>query len=89
MAEGTKFPAKHLSAFDVGRRVTVTTIHGAKITDKLTGISTRYSPGPQGGIPTRTVLCVTFENVGRDPYDGYLGYEVDLESWVKRHDDGE
>ena len=89
---GVKFPAEHLSAFDIGHRVTVTTLEGARITDKLTGISVRpetihYSSanGKRGAFP-RARLYVNFESVGRDPNSG-PGFELALDSWVKRHEE--
>lgn len=75
----SKFPAQFLSASDIGKRVKVTTVDGAKITDRLTSVTAKeVGIGLDG---RRTNMYVTFETIS--PNNCYA-HELALDSWVKR-----
>lgn len=79
MSKHVSFPASHLSAHEVGKRVQVITVDGAKIADTLTRIVASNTDG-------KVRLFLHFENVGNDPYSGH-GFEVALDQFVKRIDE--
>jgi len=80
MSKHVSFPASHLSAFELGKRIQVITKDGAKIADTLTKITATVD---NKGVAH---LYLNFENVGTDPYNG-ASFEVALDQFVKRIDE--
>lgn len=77
------FPASHLSAHEVGRRIQVITKDGAKIADTLTGLSVKLDGG-------KARIFLRFANVGLHDSYGNGDFEVLPEQFVKRIEgDGE
>jgi hypothetical protein len=76
------FPASHLSAFDIGKRLQVITTEGAKITDKLVQLTTKQCRNGQ------VFLYLYFENTLSTRSVTHPGNEsgfmVDLNQFVKR-----
>lgn len=75
------FPAEFLSAHDIGHRIQVITVDGAKITDELNMIKT-YT-----GADRKTVLLLNFKNTMSPramTHAGPQGFEVALKQFVKR-----
>lgn len=75
-----KFPAAHLSAYDVGRRIRAVSLTGAIVTDILTGI--KVSIEHERGQDKRLIL--SFQSVMHSDAYGRGGFEVALDSLVKR-----
>jgi hypothetical protein len=76
----TKFPAQFLSAYDIGKRVRVTSLTGAVVEDILTDL--RATADSDKGKDVRLIL--TFQSVGHVDHYGRGGFEVALDSIVKR-----
>jgi len=77
MSKHVSFPASHLSAFEVGKRVQVVTVDGAKITDTLTGLFVK-----QEGDKVK--LFVQFGSINQ----AFNSFEVNPDQFVKRIDEG-
>lgn len=72
------FPASHLSAYEIGKRIQVITTDGAKIADTLTKIVAVQD----GDKPS---LFLSFENVTSiDGLYSERGFQVALDQYVKR-----
>jgi hypothetical protein len=78
----SKFPARFLSAYDIGKRLRVTSLTGAVVEDILTDI--KATSDSDKGKDVRLIL--TFQSVSRVDSYGRGGFEVALDSKVKRID---
>lgn len=76
------FPAEHLSAYDIGKRIQIMSPEGAKITDELTKIVAFRS---ETGVAK---MFLHFANVIHPATVTHMrteyGFEVDPEQMVKR-----
>lgn len=86
MSKHISFPASHLSAYEIGKRVRVITKEGAKIEDTLTSITTHLC------LDGKVALFLRFANAQSPNGDIYndrtrYGFEVALDQMVKRIDD--
>jgi len=82
MSKHVSFPASHLSAYDLGKRIQVITAEGAKVTDTLIGVSATLRDG-------KTRLLLSFQNVtyAADNYmTGAGAFEVQPDQYVRRID---
>lgn len=79
------FPAEHLSAYDIGKRIQIKTPEGAKITDELTRIvAFRNNEGvAKLFLHFASVVHASALTHIRTEY----GFEVDPEQMVRRMDD--
>lgn len=78
MSKHVSFPASHLSAYDIGKRIQVITVDGAKITDVLT----RVTAEDHNGV---TRLYLTFASVNSVAYCMTSGaFEVKPDQYVRR-----
>jgi hypothetical protein len=82
MSHNVSFPAEHLSAYDIGKRIQIISPEGAKITDELTRIiAFRNDKGV-------AKLFLHFANVLHPTALTHLrteyGFEVNPEQMVKR-----
>ena len=80
MSKHVSFPAAHLSAHEVGKRIQVITIDGAKITDTLTRIVVKLDGG-------KARIFLTFANVGYTDSYGSGAFEIYPDQFVKRIDE--
>jgi len=81
MSKHVSFPAEHLSSHDIGKRIQVITVDGAKITDTLT----RIVAEDRNGV---TELYLTFASVNSVAYSMSGGaFQVNPLQYVKRMDD--
>lgn len=83
MSKHVSFPASHLSHYEIGKRIRVITVEGAKIEDTLTELHV----GPSGnGNPAR--IRLRFASVGFYDRGGMDGtFEVAPDQHVKRIDE--
>lgn len=75
------FPASHLSAYDIGKRIKAITLDGATITDKLTKITTYLTKDGE------VALFLHFASALPTASAHYLderGFRVALDQMVKR-----
>lgn len=78
MSKHVSFPAAHLSAHEIGKRIQVITVDGVKIADTMTGLFISRDDDRKGV----TRIFVMFENV-----KSYYSHEIDPEQFVKRADE--
>lgn len=79
----SSFPASHLSAYEIGKRIKAITLDGATITDTLTKITT------YADRTGKVRLFLHFQNAIPSKSAEYLderGFEVALTQFVKRVD---
>lgn len=76
----SKFPAQFLSAYDIGKRVRATSLTGAVVEDILTDI--KATSDSDMGKDVRLIL--SFQSVSHADAYGHGGFEVALDSKVKR-----
>jgi hypothetical protein len=83
MSKSVSFPAEHLSAYDIGKRIQVKTPDGAKITDELVRIvSFRKETGDVKVFLHFANVLSAREVTHRVEY----GFEVDPQQYVRRMD---
>lgn len=81
MSKHISFPAEHISAYEVGKRLRVIAKSGAKIEDVVTQVRIVSDNGANR-------VFLWFKNVPADDY-GQRGFEVALDQMVKRIEDDE
>jgi hypothetical protein len=83
MSKHISFPAEHISAYEIGKRLRAITKEGAKVEDVVKAL--RVIAGGEGK-PNRIFLW--FQNVPANSYDD-RGFEILPDQMVKRIDDDE
>lgn len=85
MSKHVSFPAAHLSAYDIGKRMRVITIAGAQIEDTLCRITTSLDSNGKTRLFLNFMHALPTQIHSGREYD--RGFEVKLDQMVKRIDD--
>lgn len=80
MSKHVSFPASHISAYEVGKRLQVITKAGAKIADTLTSVTVKLDAGSPR-------IFLGFANVSHSDAYGNGDVEVLADQYVKRIED--